>query len=137
MRDIILKLLNSVTNFCIVIVSALSVACGVENDRAKLQQQAFEGLTVAFSFDAATRVELESKGLFCIETPEPADPHDWSDNSLCFSKELEGKVKWSHAGKREGMNCRQIHEQAEPAAHTWLDNFLCFSRDVPYEFRWY
>lgn len=90
------------------------------------------GLTLAFAVSTGQREQIEAGGMQCIGVNEPADPDGtWSDNSLCFTKALFNRVKWSERGKIPGMNCRQVHEAAEPEHTSWHDNYLCFSLDNP------
>jgi hypothetical protein len=67
---------------------------------------------------------------------EPADPHAWDDNYLCFTKanvvQSILELDWSVAGPLPGKTCVAVNEPADP--HAWNDNYLCGGDD--YRFRW-
>ncbi|KAJ6647343.1 hypothetical protein Bhyg_02565 [Pseudolycoriella hygida] len=71
-------------------------------------------------------------GKYCVQMTEPADPHTWSDNFICFNKDYG--VRWSHGGEISRMKCAQIVETSDP--HTWSDNFLCLPQGSPFRFHW-
>lgn len=71
-------------------------------------------------------------GLICTQIVEIADPHTWTDNYLCSSRQLN--LRWSSAGPISGMRCTQIHEAADP--HTWSDNYLCIPNNSDLRFFW-
>jgi hypothetical protein len=64
-------------------------------------------------------------GIACTQIVEPADPHTWSDNYFCASRDLG--IRWSYAGPIAGMRCTQMAEPADP--DTWSDNYLCVPGD--------
>lgn len=67
-------------------------------------------------------------GMSCLPWAEPADPHTWNDNFLCWTRDdvclrRAGPFAWSCAGPVSGMSCVAVHESSDP--HTWSDNFVC------------
>lgn len=82
----------------------------------------------SFSWSQANAIP----GLTCTRIHEDADPHAWSDNYLCSSKNWG--IRWSQANAIAGMKCSRIHEDADP--HAWSDNYLCVPKSSPINFRW-
>ena len=77
----------------------------------------------------------DTSGYNCISVNEPSDPHDWSDNKLCWeSGHTNPGIRWSYGGAISGMKCTRIFEPSEPANHHWADNYLCVPRNSPYDF---
>ncbi|KAB2922167.1 MAG: hypothetical protein F9K25_19570 [Candidatus Contendobacter sp.] len=71
-------------------------------------------------------------GQVCIRIYEDADPHAWSDNYLCSSRDLG--LNWSQAGPIAGMSCTRIYEDADP--HAWGDNYLCVPQNSSFILSW-
>jgi len=67
-------------------------------------------------------------GMSCLPWAEPADPHTWNDNHLCWTRDpvcerRAGPFAWSCSGPIAGMACTLVGESSDP--HTWGDNYLC------------
>ena len=72
-------------------------------------------------------------GMTCLKWAEPADPHTWEDNYLCWTRDdqcarREPPFTWSCGGPVAGQSCTRLLETSDP--HTWEDNFLCAAQDL-------
>ncbi|HEX5746101.1 MAG TPA: cytochrome c peroxidase [Archangium sp.] len=66
-------------------------------------------------------------GKSCVRFHEPADPHTWSDNYLCYDEPL--RLRFSAEGPISGMTCTLMDEGYDQAGG-WNDNHLCTNKDI-------
>lgn len=62
--------------------------------------------------------------MHCTAVNEELDPHTWSDNFLCSSRDI-GLSFINNAQFPPGKKCISVNEPADPNA--WGDNYLCWS----------
>lgn len=68
----------------------------------------------------------------CTLINEPNDPHGWSDNYFCSSRDVG--MQWSYDGPIADMDCTLIVEPSDP--HAWHDNYLCLPKNSRIKFTW-
>lgn len=71
-------------------------------------------------------------GKQCVQINEPADPHTWQDNYLCFDQNYA--IQWSYAGPIPNKKCTLVNEPSDSAG--WDDNYICAPSYANYEFAW-